>query len=99
MILCPYCHGWEFHGQPWAFMAPPEQVVEELRRTPQGCEWLIGRWAMLARAADAHKEWTPDQGQLAFDLLGTPFSFRKGHRPGESIDLDRLLRRRLGDGD
>lgn len=28
VILCPYCHGWEFRDRPWAFMAPPEHVVE-----------------------------------------------------------------------
>lgn len=28
VILCPYCHGWEFRGRPWSFMAPPEHVVE-----------------------------------------------------------------------
>ncbi len=28
VIHCPYCHGWEFRGRPWTFMAPPEAVVE-----------------------------------------------------------------------
>ena len=28
-----------------------EKVVEQLRGTPQGCEWLMTRWAMLARVA------------------------------------------------
>lgn len=28
VIHCPYCHGWEFRGRPWAFMVPPESVVE-----------------------------------------------------------------------
>ena len=66
----------------------PEEVVEELRRTPQGCDWLIGRWSMLARSADVHRSWTPDQTRLAFDLLGTPPEFREGNRPGEALDLD-----------
>ncbi|MFA8020696.1 NAD(P)/FAD-dependent oxidoreductase [Bremerella cremea] len=27
-ILCPYCHGWEFRGKRWAFMATPEFLIE-----------------------------------------------------------------------
>ena len=46
----------------------PEEVVEELRRTPQGCEWLIGRWSMLARSVDLHKSWTPDREKLALGI-------------------------------
>ncbi|WP_237170676.1 NAD(P)/FAD-dependent oxidoreductase [Paludisphaera borealis] len=28
VIHCPYCHGWEHRGQPWAVLAPPEEAVE-----------------------------------------------------------------------
>jgi hypothetical protein len=66
----------------------PAEVVEALRRTPQGCEWLMTRWAMLAYCADEKKEWTPDQVTLAFDLLATPAQFRQGHKPGVSINFD-----------
>jgi len=66
----------------------PAEVVEELRRTPQGCEWLMTRWAMLAHVADVRKEWTAEQARLAFDLLGTPAEFREGVRPGASLDLE-----------
>ncbi|WP_435007792.1 hypothetical protein P12x_005057 [Tundrisphaera lichenicola] len=66
----------------------PGEVVEALRRTPQGCEWLMTRWAMLAYSANLKGAWTPDQIRLAFDLLGTPEEFREGHRPGASLDLD-----------
>jgi len=66
----------------------PEVVVEQLRKNPQGCEWLMGRWAMLAHSADVHGTWTPEQDQLAFDLLGTPAEFRRGHKPGASLDFD-----------
>jgi hypothetical protein len=70
----------------------PEAVVEQLRQSPQGCEWLIGRWAMLAHSADLKKGWTPEQAQLAFDLLGTPGAFRDGCKPGASIDsMGRML--------
>jgi hypothetical protein len=66
----------------------PEEVVEQLRRTPQGCEWLMGRWAMLAYSADEKTSWTAEQDQLAFDLLGTPALFRQGHKPGAALDFD-----------
>ncbi|WP_435008282.1 hypothetical protein P12x_005539 [Tundrisphaera lichenicola] len=69
----------------------PDEVVEALRRTPQGCEWLMTRWAMLAHAADMKGSWTPEQTALAFDLLGTPSEFREGHRPGASLDLEGKL--------
>ena len=66
----------------------PADVVDELRRFPQGCDWLMDRWAMLARAAKINDgRWSADQRRLAFDLLGTPFEIRDG-RPGEVIDLD-----------
>src|SRR3954463_11782011 len=66
----------------------PDEVVEELRRTPQGCEWLMTRWEMLAHTAAVRGSWTPEQARLAFDLLGPPAEFREGNRPGASLDLD-----------
>src|SRR3954449_2002546 len=66
----------------------PDEVVEELRRTPQGCEWLMTRWAMLAHTADVKGSWTAEQSRMAFDLLGTPIEFREGNQPGASLDLD-----------
>jgi hypothetical protein len=66
----------------------PEQVVELLQRTPQGCEWLMGCWARLAYSADVQNgPWTTQQSDLAFDLLGTPALFRPGRMPGLEIDL------------
>jgi hypothetical protein len=65
----------------------PAETVELLRRTPQGCEWLMKRWAMLAFAAAAQNgQWTDEQASLAFDLLATPAMFRIG-KPGAAIDL------------
>jgi hypothetical protein len=66
----------------------PDEVVEALKRTPQGCEWLMARWAMLAHAADLKTTWTPAQKRLAFDLLATPEEFRDGFEPGASLDFD-----------
>jgi hypothetical protein len=64
----------------------PASVVDDLRRTPQGCDWLIDRWALLARASIRNKgPWNPDQKRLAFDLLGTPQELRDGE-PGEVVD-------------
>jgi hypothetical protein len=65
----------------------PAIVVNKLRSTPQGCEWLMARWALLAYAAESKSGWTPEQEQLAFDLLGTPADFRRGYKPGVLVDL------------
>ena len=67
--------------------ARPAEVVALLKRTPQGCDWLINRWAMLAHRADSDPGWTAEQARLAFDLLGTPEIFRVG-APGLAIDTD-----------
>jgi hypothetical protein len=65
----------------------PALVVNELRRTPQGCDWMIGRWARLARVADLdpRKSWDRAQQALAFDLLGARPEDRLGEI-GEVID-------------
>ncbi len=65
----------------------PAGVARSLRMSPQGCDWLIERWSLLARAADRDGAWTPEQTALAFDLLGTPRDFRAGP-PGDPIDLE-----------
>ncbi len=65
----------------------PAATLDLLRRTPQGCEWLMTRWALLARAADRDLRWDPAQKALAFDLLGVPIEARGG-TPGELIDLE-----------
>jgi hypothetical protein len=57
----------------------PELVVEQLRQTPHGCDWLIGRWALLEHAAGSAESWSPVQARLALDLLGTPAEFREGN--------------------
>jgi len=64
----------------------PGEVAEALRRTPQGCDWLIARWALLAHAADLQGSWTPEQAAMAFDLLGTPAEFREGREPWVKLD-------------
>ena len=61
--------------------ANPPRVVRRLRQTPQGCDWLIDRWAILLRIAESiengsGEEWTSNQRRLAFDLLGTPADAR-----------------------
>lgn len=68
----------------------PDEVVKALKRTPQGCEWLMTRWAMLAHAADISqgKGWTTAQKRLAFDLLATPEEFRNGYEPGAELDFE-----------
>ncbi len=67
----------------------PVRVVTELRRSAQGCEWLIERWAMLASVAD-RAPWTDEQRTLAHDLLGTPPEVRED-APGYTVDADGRL--------
>ncbi len=67
--------------------AAPSKVVNLLRRTPQGCDWMIARWSRLARVADLAGSWDDAQTSLAFDLLGTRPDERSG-RPGEAIDAE-----------
>ena len=64
----------------------PEAIAARLLETYHGCEWLIGRWSLLANAALTNGCWTPEQSKLAFDMLGTPLEFREGNWPGASID-------------
>ena len=65
----------------------PAQTVEILRGTPQGCDWLIKRWSLLAYSADQQNNtWSPEQTAMAFDLLATPAAFRGGIKPGAYID-------------
>jgi hypothetical protein len=67
----------------------PSATVQALKSTPQGCEWLMTRWAMLAHSADTQKDgWTVDQTKLAFDLLATPHAFRNDRKPGACLDFE-----------
>jgi hypothetical protein len=66
----------------------PGEVMRQLRATPQGCDWLLERWAVLAREASEKQAWTPDQTRMAFDLLGTLPEAREGRQPGDLVDLD-----------
>ncbi|WP_435019702.1 hypothetical protein TA3x_001434 [Tundrisphaera sp. TA3] len=54
----------------------PARSAERLRRTPHGCDWMIGRWELLAREVEQGRGWTEAHVALAHDLLGTPADFR-----------------------
>jgi hypothetical protein len=56
----------------------PSNVAAKLEETPHGCQWMIERWAMLARIADRDGEWSDEVKATAFDLLGTPPELRDG---------------------
>jgi hypothetical protein len=66
----------------------PSEISRQLRATPQGCDWLLTRWAILAQAAEKVGSWNPEQTRLAFDLLGTCGEAREGHQPGDLVNLD-----------
>ena len=65
----------------------PAQVVATLRQSPHGCDWLIERWAALARLADGAggPGWDEPATRLALDLLGTP-AVGRGEPVGLMID-------------
>lgn len=62
----------------------PSKVNRQLRRSPEGCRWLIESWRCLGRTLSVGSDWDRDERALAFDLLGTPVAFRDD-RPGEDI--------------
>jgi hypothetical protein len=66
----------------------PSETVEALRRTPQGCDWLLTRWALLARAADLNQTWTDEQKALAYNMLATPSEFRDLNQLSETLDAE-----------
>ena len=77
----------------------PGLIVQELRQTPVGCDWLIDRWKELDWALDLKGNWDDSCRTLAFDLLGAPRATRDYavELPGDAtIDEQRgLVRRRI----
>ena len=64
----------------------PSLVLRKLRKTRQGCDWLLERWRGLGDVLERGGEWTEAQSSLALDLLGTPRELRDGP-PGSPQDL------------
>ena len=60
----------------------PEAAVARLQRTSAGCDWLIGRWALLGNGLSTADEggpgctWTDADLALALNLLGRPTELR-----------------------
>jgi hypothetical protein len=48
----------------------PASVARKLRKTKQGCQWLLERWFALADLARDGQAWTDAQKSLADDLRG-----------------------------
>src|SRR3954451_19614250 len=48
----------------------PAGVVRQLRRSPAGCRWLIGRWEGLAERLVGWKALEPTERYLAANLMG-----------------------------
>ncbi|AGA28637.1 NAD(P)/FAD-dependent oxidoreductase [Singulisphaera acidiphila] len=53
VIHCPYCHGWEYRGRPWAFLTPKESVVET-------ATLLFGWTKQLTLLTDGPAELSPE---------------------------------------
>ncbi|WP_435018667.1 hypothetical protein TA3x_000651 [Tundrisphaera sp. TA3] len=72
----------------------PARAVARLRSTPHGCDWMIGRWALLANEIEQGRPWTDAHIALAHDLLGTHPDFRID-APGLPLDPASLARREI----
>jgi hypothetical protein len=48
----------------------PSLVTQRLRQTPQGCDWMLRRWAWLGGVLEERGTWSEPQTALAWDLLG-----------------------------
>ena len=75
----------------------PAMVARQLRRTRQGCDWIIARWNLLLAALNAVGDWNPSQLKLACDLMGVPAEFREAPSPlpAEREGRDELVRREV----
>jgi hypothetical protein len=69
--------------------ADPTRVVRELRRSLQGCEWLLERWQKLGRSQrdpETNRQRPPgplgdEARRQALDLLGVGLEHREGPTP------------------
>jgi hypothetical protein len=73
----------------------PALVVRRLKKTRQGCEWLLDRWRELATALEDGAEWTEQLRSLAFDLLSAPASARHRDPWPEGGSARELARREI----
>ena len=55
----------------------PAVVAAELRRSRQGCNWLLVRWRKLEDTLDVLGRWDDAHRSLALDLLGEPAEARE----------------------
>ena len=64
----------------------PARVIKKLRATPQGCDWIRERWALLLEISRAGHPWNDAQAALALDLLGTPADLREDATTARLLD-------------
>src|SRR6185437_7174488 len=58
----------------------PKRVAGALRRTKQGCTWLLECWAELAEVVETNGGFDDAQRQWALDLLGVSPQARNGSK-------------------
>jgi hypothetical protein len=73
----------------------PELFGHQLKRTAQGCEWLVERWRTLAAIVQDGKEWTTAQRSMALDLLGAPRELRDVATPLDSCQEPAAISARI----
>lgn len=80
----------------------PGRTVARLRKTKQGCAWLIARWSALGLEFERTGEWSEPRRSFVLDLLGIPRDERERPfaefvpEPAETVrqqsaDLSRLI--------
>ena len=76
-----------------ALAKSPALVARQLRRTKQGCDWLIDRWGRLLLILDAMGTWNPSQLKLAHRPPGRPRRVPRGpHGPARRSGGPRRIR-------
>ena len=61
----------------------PARIVNRLEALPAGCQWLLDRWAELAKLLDDGLKWQPPDRLRAIRLLG--------RQPTDALDDERVL--------
>jgi hypothetical protein len=64
----------------------PALICQQLSKTPQGLAILEDLWNRLGTVLKTQKDWTADQDQWVFNLLGIPAAFRTADQIGLVID-------------
>ena len=90
----------EFQAEEWGMQLAksPAYISRKMRKTKQGCAWLIGRWEVLAQALDEEGDWTESQKSMGLDLLGKAHEARLKATPldGDAATRKAFVAKQIG---